>query len=160
MNNDETPAAPGAAAEPGRRTAHPATVPPWASDLGADDLGPFDYPAPDAQPLSPATTWRPTPTQRPVVLTFRIGCALIGGTGGAALWLALYLIVSSVFGLTDDPHGYGIVFGVLFYVPASIACAVFVPLAFPKRRWRRAGATSLLLWGALTALLVVMLNLV
>ena len=74
--------------------------------------------------------------------------------------MALYLVVSSVLGFTADPHGYGIVFGVLFYVPASIACAVFVPLAFPKRLWRRATTISMLLWGALTALLVVMLNLV
>lgn len=41
----------------------------------------------------------------------------------------------------------------VFYVPASIACGVFVPFALPKRLWRRAIGVSMLLWVSVSALL-------
>ncbi|OLP01834.1 hypothetical protein BVU76_14000 [Mycolicibacterium porcinum] len=79
---------------------------------------------------------------------------VIGG-GAVAFWaLVVWAMLSSAFD-TDpatDPHGYGIVFGVLISVPVSLFWALVLPFAAPRRRWGRAFAISLLSFLALNAL--------
>lgn len=111
--------------------------------------------------------WRPYPgenaepggavgemPQDQTVLGIRWVAGVIGG-GALAFWaLVIFGVLSSAFD-TDpatDPHGYGIVFGVLIAVPVSLFWALVLPFAAPKRRWGRAFAVSLLALLALNAL--------
>ncbi|MEN4398221.1 hypothetical protein ACNQR7_15175 [Mycolicibacterium senegalense] len=92
--------------------------------------------------------------QDQTVLGIRWVAGVIGG-GALAFWaLVIFGVLSSAFD-TDpatDPHGYGIVFGVLIAVPVSLFWALVLPFAAPKRRWGRAFAVSLLALLALNAL--------
>lgn len=111
--------------------------------------------------------WRPYPgenaepggavgemPQDQTVLGIRWVAGVIG-VGALAFWaLVIFGVLSSAFD-TDpatDPHGYGIVFGVLIAVPVSLFWALVLPFAAPKRRWGRAFAVSLLALLALNAL--------
>jgi exosortase/archaeosortase len=111
--------------------------------------------------------WRPYPgenaepggavgemPQDQTVLGIRWVAGVIGG-GALAFWaLVIFGVLSSAFD-TDpatDPHGYGIVFGVLIAVPVSLFWALVLPFAAPKRRWGRAFAVSLPALLALNAL--------
>lgn len=88
------------------------------------------------------------------VLTIRCFAGVMGA-GAAALWaLIVFTMLSSAFD-TDpatDPHGYGIVFGVLISVPLSLFSALVLPFAAPRNRWGRAFVISLLALVALNAL--------
>ncbi|WP_135452783.1 hypothetical protein [Mycobacterium sp. DL99] len=95
------------------------------------------------------------------VLAIRAFVGLIGA-GAAALWaLVVFAMLSSAFD-TDpatDPHGYGIVFGVLISVPLSLFSALVLPFAAPRNRWGRAFVISLLALVALNALVFSALSL-
>lgn len=87
-------------------------------------------------------------------LAIRCVAAVIGG-GAMAFWaLIVYVMLSSAFDTNPatDPHGYGIVFGVITSVPLSLFCAVVLPFAAPRRWWGRAFAISLLSLIAVNAL--------
>lgn len=94
------------------------------------------------------------------MLAVRALAGFVGG-GAAVFWaLVVFMALSSAFD-TDpatDPHGYGIVFGVIISVPVSIFWALVLPFAAPKRWWGRAFAISLLALVALNVLLFVSLN--
>lgn len=88
------------------------------------------------------------------VLAIRCIAGVIGG-GAAALWaLVVFMVLSSAFDTNPatDPHGYGIVFGVLIAVPVSLIWALVLPFAAPRHRWGRAFAISLLAFVTLNAL--------
>lgn len=111
--------------------------------------------------------WRPYPgenaepggavgemPQDQTVLGIRWVAGVIGG-GALAFWaLVIFGVLSSAFDTNPatDPHGYGIVFGVLIAVPVSLFWALVLPFAAPKRRWGRAFAVSLPALLALNAL--------
>lgn len=110
------------------------------------------------QAYAPPQTWgRPaSAAKRQYQATLAIRCfvAMIGG-GAVLFWaLIVFAMLSSAFD-TDpatDPHGYGIVFGVLISVPLSLFWALVLPFAAPRRWWGRAFAISLLTFVAVTAL--------
>ncbi|MCG7610712.1 MULTISPECIES: hypothetical protein [Mycobacterium] len=89
-----------------------------------------------------------------VVLGIRWVTGVIGGCAAAFWALVVYGILSSAFDTNPatDPHGYGIVFGVLISVPVSLFWALVLPFAAPRRWWGRACAISLLTFLALNAL--------
>lgn len=109
-----------------------------------DRYGPQAYAAPPS----------PTNAHYQAMLAIRCVAGVIGG-GAVAFWaLVVFAMLSSAFD-TDpatDPHGYGIVFGVLISVPVSLFWALVLPFAAPRRRWGRAFAISLLSFLALNAL--------
>lgn len=90
-----------------------------------------------------------------VVLGIRWVAAVIGG-GAVAFWaLVVYGVLSSAFDTNPatDPHGYGIIFGVLISVPVSLFWALVLPFAAPRRRRGRAFAISLPAFLAVNALM-------
>ncbi|MEV0673633.1 hypothetical protein [Mycobacterium sp. NPDC050441] len=89
-----------------------------------------------------------------LLLTIRCFAAVIGG-GAVAFWaFVVYVMLGSAFDTNPatDPHGYGIVFGILISVPVSLFWALVLPFAAPKHRWGPAFAISLLSLVALNAL--------
>ena len=114
-----------------------------------DQYGPQAY-APQAYLQPPSAAKR----NYQAMLAIRCFVAVFGG-GAAAFWaLIVYVMLSSAFDTNPatDPHGYGIVFGVLISVPLSLFCALVLPFAAPRRLWGRAFAISLLALVALNAL--------
>ncbi|WP_280421244.1 hypothetical protein [Nocardia carnea] len=81
-----------------------------------------------------------------------------GGVGIAAgsVWLRCIYLVLAFRLVSDpayDPHGYGLIGGFVFSVPAALVTAVAVPFAFPARhRVRVARITTPVLF-VITALL-------
>ncbi|WP_131811686.1 hypothetical protein [Mycolicibacterium peregrinum] len=114
-----------------------------------DRYGPQMY-APQAYLPPPP----PGGQQSQVVLTVRCFAAVIGGCAVAFWALVVYGVLSSAFDTNPatDPHGYGIVFGVLLAVPVSLFWALVLPFAAPRRWWGRAFAISLLSLVALNLL--------
>ncbi|MGV0737245.1 hypothetical protein ABQF35_10610 [Mycobacterium syngnathidarum] len=91
----------------------------------------------------------------PVMVGIRWVAAVIGG-GAVAFWaLVVYGVLSSAFDTNPatDPHGYGIIFGVLISVPVSLFWALVLPFAAPRRRRGRAFAISLPAFLAVNALM-------
>ncbi|MGV0813709.1 hypothetical protein ABQF34_17240 [Mycolicibacterium boenickei] len=119
-----------------------------------DQYGPQAYAAAYVPPSSAANR------HDQAMLAIRACAALIGG-GAVLFWgLVVFVMLSSAFD-TDpatDPHGYGIVFGVLISVPVSLFWALVLPFAAPKRWWGRAFAISLLTLVALNALVFTALS--
>jgi hypothetical protein len=95
-----------------------------------------------------------------MVLAVRIVAAVLGGSAAVPWLLVVWMILSSVFSTNpaQDPHGYGIVFGFLAYIPLSLVCAALLPLTLPKRLWVHGFVVSVLLLLGITGLLVVTLN--
>ncbi len=126
-----------------------------------EESPPEDYPhewvdryGPQAYAPQPYLPPPPTDRHYQVVLAVRCFAAIIGG-GAVAFWvLIVYVMLSSAFDTNPatDPHGYGIVFGVLLSVPVSLFCALVLPFAAPRSWWGRAFAISLLSLVALNAL--------
>lgn len=121
------------------------------------EMPPEEYPHEWVDRYGPQTHVQPpreVERQDQTVLGIRWVAGVIGG-GALAFWaLVVFGVLSSAFD-TDpatDPHGYGIVFGVLIAVPVSLFWALVLPFAAPKRRWGRAFAVSLLALLALNAL--------
>ncbi|WP_396902864.1 hypothetical protein [Mycolicibacterium sp.] len=88
------------------------------------------------------------------ILAIRCVVGLVGG-GAVVFWaLVVYVMLGSAFDTNPatDPHGYGIVFGILISVPVSLFWALVLPFAAPRNKWGRAFATSLLAFLALNAL--------
>ncbi len=54
--------------------------------------------------------------------------------------LIIFAMLGSAFDPdpATDPHGYGIVFGVLISVPLSLFQALLLPFTAPRRWWSRA----------------------
>lgn len=117
---------------------------------------PEEYPHEWVDRYGPQAYAYPPPTNGhyQAMLAIRCVAGVIGG-GAVAFWaLVVFAMMSSAFD-TDpatDPHGYGIVFGVLISVPVSLFWALVLPFAAPRRRWGRAFAISLLSFLALNAL--------
>lgn len=114
-----------------------------------DRYGPQMYPTQAYFPAPP-----PGDQQSQVVLTVRCFAAVMGGCAAAFWALIVYGVLSSAFDTNPatDPHGYGIVFGVLLAVPVSLFWALVLPFAAPRRWWGRAFAISLLSLVALNLL--------
>lgn len=114
-----------------------------------DRYGPQPY-APQAYAQPPAAT----NGHYPAMLAIRCVVGLIGGCAVAFWALVVYAMLGSAFDTNPatDPHGYGIVFGVLISVPVSLFWALVLPFAAPRRWWGRAFAISLLSFLALNAL--------
>lgn len=121
----------------------------WVDRYGPRAYAPQAYPPQSyAQPPSEAKRHYQT------MLAIRCFVGIIGG-GAAVLWaLVVFVVLSSAFDTNPatDPHGYGIVFGVLISVPLSLFWALVLPFAAPRHRWGRAFAVSLLTLVALNAL--------
>ncbi|MFV8166483.1 hypothetical protein ACNQVK_31020 [Mycobacterium sp. 134] len=114
-----------------------------------DRYGPQTY-APQAYAQPPSEAKR----NYQAMLAIRCFVGIIGG-GAAVLWaLVVFVMLSSAFDTNPatDPHGYGIVFGVLISVPLSLFWALVLPFAAPRHRWGRAFAISLLTLVVLNAL--------
>lgn len=113
-----------------------------------DRYGPQPY-APQAYAQPPATNGH-----YQAMLAIRCVVGLIGGCAVAFWALVVYAMLGSAFDTNPatDPHGYGIVFGVLISVPVSLFWALVLPFAAPRRWWGRAFAISLLSFLALNAL--------
>jgi hypothetical protein len=89
------------------------------------------------------------------VLVVRIIAGVIAAGTGLVFLLTTWVAVSSRFGLgSEDPHGYGLLFGAAAAVVAGFLTAVVLPLAFPRRSWSRAYSTTLLTFAAVAVLLV------
>lgn len=120
-----------------------------------DRYGPQTYP-PHAYGQPPSAAKQ----HYQAMLAIRCFVAVIGG-GAALLWaLIVYVMLSSAFDTNPatDPHGYGIVFGVLMSVPLSLFWALVLPFAAPRHRWGRAFAISLPALVGLNALVFVALS--
>lgn len=115
-----------------------------------DRYGPQAYAQPQAwgRPASAA--------KRHYQATLAIRCFVaVIGAGAVLFWaLIVFAMLGSAFDPdpATDPHGYGIVFGVLISVPLSLFWALLLPFAAPRRWWGRAFAISLLTFVAVTAL--------
>lgn len=71
------------------------------------------------------------------ILAIRCVVGLVGG-GAVVFWaLVVYVMLGSAFDTNPatDPHGYGIVFGVLISVPVSLFWALVLPFAAPRNKW-------------------------
>ncbi|MBX8691163.1 hypothetical protein GO011_27355 [Mycobacterium sp. 20091114027_K0903767] len=114
-----------------------------------DRYGPQPY-APKAYGQPPAAT----NGHYQAMLAIRCVVGLIGGCAVAFWALVVYAMLGSAFDTNPatDPHGYGIVFGVLISVPVSLFWALVLPFAAPRCWWGRAFAISLLSFLALNAL--------
>lgn len=132
---------------------------------GADDsaggmAGPAEpgaVPYPHAWPQQPP---RPAQGQSQGVLAVRIVAGVLGGSAAVPWLLVVWMILSSAFSTNpaQDPHGYGIVFGFLAYIPLSLVGAALLPLTLPKRLWWIGFAVSLVLLVGITGLLLLVLN--
>ncbi|MFN3002945.1 hypothetical protein [Mycolicibacterium wolinskyi] len=93
-----------------------------------------------------------------------VGRCLAGAFGVAALviWLLIvWTVLSSAYATdpAEDPHGYGLIFGVLAYIPFGLAWVLALPLALPKRLRARGMRIAMLLFVTVTVLGVVALYL-
>lgn len=116
-------------------------------------------------PVGPYDVWPQHPPSGPQgqsqgVIAVRIVAAVFGGSAAVPWLLVVWMILSSAYSTNPaaDPHGYGIVFGFLAYVPLSLVCAALLPLTLPKRLWWRGFAVSVLLLVGITGLLILALN--
>ncbi|WP_156750429.1 hypothetical protein [Mycobacterium sp. 852013-50091_SCH5140682] len=102
----------------------------------------------------------PAPGQSQGVLAVRIVAAVLGGTAAVPWLLMVWMVLSSAFSTNpaQDPHGYGMIFGFLAYLPLSLVCAVLLPLALPKRLWWRGFAVSAVLLFGITGLLILAID--
>lgn len=93
-----------------------------------------------------------------------VGRCLAGVVGAAALvmWvLIVWTVLSSAYA-TDparDPHGYGLIFGVLAYIPFGLAWVLVLPMALPGRLRGAGLRVSMLVFLAVAVLGVVALYL-
>ncbi|MCV7365416.1 hypothetical protein [Mycolicibacterium neworleansense] len=120
-----------------------------------DRYGPQAY-APHAHVQQSAAAKR----QYQTTLAIRGFAGLIGG-GAMVLWaLVVFVMLSSAFDTdsASDPHGYGIVFGILMYLPLGLVWSLVLPFAAPRHRWGRAFAISLLTFVTVTGLVLVALS--
>ncbi|WP_454788598.1 hypothetical protein [Mycolicibacterium lutetiense] len=132
-----------------------------------EETPPEDYPhewvdryGPQAYAPQPYLPPPPAGRHYQLVLALRCLAGLIGA-GAVALWaMVVFVILSSAFSTdpASDPHGYGIIFGILFYLPLGLFWALLLPFVAPKRLWGRAFAISLLTFVGVTALVLVALN--
>ncbi|MGV0741074.1 hypothetical protein [Mycolicibacterium sp. XJ870] len=84
------------------------------------------------------------------------------GAATAAVWVFLvWTILRSAYSTdpAEDPHGYGLIFGVLAYVPFGLATVLVLPLALPEPLRTRGMRIAMLLFLAVTVLGVVALYL-
>ncbi|MEE6168590.1 MULTISPECIES: hypothetical protein [unclassified Mycolicibacterium] len=102
----------------------------------------------------------PAPAQSQGVLAVRIVAAVLGGTAAVPWLLMVWMVLSSAFSTNpaQDPHGYGMIFGFLAYLPLSLVCAALLPLALPKRLWWRGFAVSAVLLFGITGLLMLAID--
>ncbi|BBX30558.1 hypothetical protein [Mycolicibacterium alvei] len=139
----EHPAGPGTGTPP----------PPTWSTHAAPPLNHYDYryahwTAPPAKPIG---------TESQATTVVRVVAAIAGGTAGAALLLAIFMMLSSMYGGPNrDVHGYGLVMGLLGYIPLSIFCTAVLPLALPKPWWTRGLVGSALVWVGFSGLLIIL----
>ncbi|OWL95581.1 hypothetical protein B7435_30320 [Mycolicibacterium peregrinum] len=130
-----------------------APTPPTCSSRPAPPLSRYDYAyaswtAPPAKPIG---------TESQTTTVVRVLAAIAGGTAGAALLLAIFMMLSSMYGGPKrDVHGYGFVMGFLGYIPLSIFCTAVLPLTLPKPWWTRGLVGSTLIWVGFSGLLIIL----
>lgn len=75
-----------------------------------------------------------------VDIAIRVAGGLVGALGLGIFGLAAFAVLSSRFSSNPfaDPHGYGLVFGMLLAVPFGLLAAGTLPLAFTRGRRLRA----------------------
>lgn len=105
------------------------------------------------------THWPPRPpvkAESQGVAVARIAAAITGGIAGAALLLAILLMMAAMYGGPGCLNGVELVIGVLGYIPLSVFCATVLPFALPKRWWPRGLVGSTLLLGGFSGLLILL----
>ncbi|WP_454231245.1 hypothetical protein [Mycolicibacterium fortuitum] len=122
-----------------------------------------NLPAPPVTYHGYTSTYWPAPPTKPIAAesqgttAIRIIAAITGGTAGAPLLLAIFMMLSSMYGGPNrDVHGYGFVMGILGYVPLSVFCAAALPFALPKPAWARGLVGSALIWVGFSGLLIIL----
>lgn len=108
------------------------------------------------EPRSPAVEPHGHDPQRPDPKRWwwalRIVAMVLSGVIGLAYLLLWVLLLSSVVGSNSDPHGYTMIFSVLFMVPVgAVFCLVF-PFCWPSGRRLRAALFTLV--GFLVAVVI------
>ncbi|SHS67015.1 Uncharacterised protein [Mycobacteroides abscessus subsp. abscessus] len=91
-----------------------------------------------------------------VDIAIRVAGGLVGALGLGIFGLAAFAVLSSRFSSNPfaDPHGYGLVFGMLLAVPFGLLAAGTLPLAFTRGRRVRALTIGFLVYLAAVAVLV------
>lgn len=107
------------------------------------------------------THWPVPPAKHPKaesqgVTVARTAAAITGGIAGAALLLAILLMMAAMYGGPGCLNGVGLVIGVLGYIPLSVFCAAVLPFVLPKRWWRHGFVGSALLLDGFSGLLILL----
>jgi hypothetical protein len=80
---------------------------------------------------------------------------VLGGVvsaGSGALWLlGVFTVVASR--LSNDPHGYGLIFGSMFTLVTGLVFTVALPFTFPRQHRLRVGRIAIATYVVTTALL-------
>ncbi|WP_082957909.1 hypothetical protein [Mycobacterium sp. E802] len=130
-------------------------------EIAVGEMPPEEYPHEWVDRYGPQTHVRPPDGRHDATLVvIRCVAGVIGG-GAAALWaLIVFVMLSSAFSTdpASDPHGYGIVFGIIAYLPLGLIWTFVLPFVAPRHRWGRAFAVSMLSFTAMTAGVIVALN--
>jgi len=89
------------------------------------------------------TTPAPRPRAGAAAVVGRVLAGLVGGTAAVLLLACAWVVLSSRFGpVGQDPHGYGLVFGIVVAVASGCITAMVLPLSFPSARWARTYAVT------------------
>jgi len=90
------------------------------------------------------TAAAPRPRAGAVVVVGRVLAGLVGGAAALLFLACAWVVVSSRFGpASQDPHGYGLIFGIVVAVVSGCVTAMVLPLAFPSSRWARTYAVTI-----------------
>lgn len=89
-------------------------------------------------------------------IVIRVVGGLAGTLGLGVFGLASFAVLSSRFSSNPlaDPHGYGLIFGMVLSVPFGLLAAGCLPLVFPRGHRLRALTIGFLVYFASVALLV------
>ncbi|MEE1617283.1 hypothetical protein [Brachybacterium sp. J153] len=100
---------------------------------------------------------RPPGPHRGVDLALRILGAVVL-IGGGVMWIRMIAaVVGSRFDPGSDPHGYGLILGMVFGIPFGLAAAVGAGLLAPRGRRSVVLAAAFGVWFLVTAVLLVLI---
>ncbi|MHC9296567.1 hypothetical protein ACRCUN_29235 [Mycobacterium sp. LTG2003] len=104
----------------------------------------------------PKTTWAEAAS-----IVGRCAAGIIGVAALVVWMLIVWMVLSSAYATdpAEDPHGYGMIFGVLAYIPFGLAWVLALPLALPRSLRARGMRIATLLFLVATVLGVVALYL-
>jgi hypothetical protein len=85
----------------------------------------------------------------------RVVAGIVALVAGVVFLLAAWIVLGSRIGEpSQDPHGYGLVFGTPLAICAGLVVALVAPIVFAPRRWGRSYGISLAVFLVVSALLV------